>query len=62
MENLVMKVAGKTTGLLPMHKQHRFVENIFEELDAPGEWFYDTGTKTIYLYPLKGVSLQYCPV
>jgi len=41
-----------------MHKQHRFVENIFEELDAPGEWFYDTGTKTMYLYPLKGVSLQ----
>jgi hypothetical protein len=25
----------------PMHGQFRFVENIFEELDAPGEWFLD---------------------
>ena len=24
-----------------MHERHRFVENVFEELDAPGEWFFD---------------------
>ncbi len=42
----------------PMHKKHRFVENIFEELDAPGEWFYDIKTKTIYLYPPKGTILK----
>ena len=24
-----------------MHKNFRMVENIFEELDAPGEWFHD---------------------
>jgi len=23
----------------PMHKKYRYVENIFEELDAPGEWY-----------------------
>ena len=28
-----------------------YVENIFEELDAPGEWFYDETEKKIYLYP-----------
>ena len=42
----------------PMHKQYRFVENIFEELDAPGEWFYDINTKIIYVYPPTGVALQ----
>ena len=42
----------------PMHKQYRFVENIFEELDAPGEWFYDSSAKTIYLYPLKGTNIK----
>src|ERR1035437_1417124 len=26
-------------GNQPMHKEYLFVENIFEELDAPGEWF-----------------------
>lgn len=34
-----------------MHPEHRFVENIFEELDAPGEWFHDTKTNTLYYYP-----------
>ena len=31
-----------------MHSQHRFVENIFEELDAPGEWFLNTKTSILY--------------
>lgn len=42
----------------PMHKQYRFVENIFEELDAPGEWFYDSSAKTIFLYPPKGINIK----
>ena len=32
----------------------RFVENIFEELDAPGEWFLDPKTSTLYFYPPAG--------
>lgn len=28
-----------------------FVENVFEELDAPGEYFYDKANKRLYLYP-----------
>ena len=28
-----------------------YVENIFEELDAPGEWFYDQTEQKLYLYP-----------
>ena len=35
----------------------RFVENIFEELDAPGEWFLDQKTSTLYFYPPAGVDL-----
>jgi len=35
----------------------RFVENIFEELDAPGEWFLDHKTSTLYFYPPAGVDL-----
>ncbi len=34
-----------------MHPQDRFVENIFEELDAPGEWFHNPHTSTLYFYP-----------
>jgi hypothetical protein len=39
-----------------MHKKHRFVENIFEELDAPGEWFHNRATRTLYYYPTEGVD------
>ena len=40
-----------------MHGQFRMVENIFEELDAPGEWFLDSKTSTLYFYPPAGVNL-----
>jgi hypothetical protein len=42
----------------PMHKQYRYVENIFEELDAPGEWFLDRNKNILYYYPPKGLDLK----
>lgn len=30
---------------------HYFVENIFEELDAPGEWFHDPVDEKLYFWP-----------
>ena len=41
-----------------MHKDHRMVENIFEELDAPGEWFHNAKTSTLYYKPEPGVDLS----
>lgn len=41
-----------------MHAEHRFVENIFEELDVPGEWFADVGAGILYCYPPPGVDLN----
>lgn len=32
--------------------QKFYVYNIFEELDAPGEWYLDRDTNTFYMYPL----------
>jgi hypothetical protein len=37
-----------------MHAQQRMVENIFEELDAPGEWFHNAKTNTLYSMPEAG--------
>ena len=42
----------------PMHAQYRFVENIFEELDSPGEWFLDETKNTLYFYPPAGMDLS----
>ncbi|MCF3108263.1 right-handed parallel beta-helix repeat-containing protein [Niabella sp. CC-SYL272] len=41
-----------------MHPQYRFVENIVEELDAPGEWFLDRSKNELYYYPPKDLRLQ----
>jgi len=40
-----------------MHPQRRYVENVFEELDAPGEWFHNAKTATLYYKPPEGVDL-----
>ena len=41
-----------------MHSKYRFVENIFEELDAPGEWFHNEKTSTLFFMPPPGVDLK----
>ena len=41
----------------PMHKQYRMVEHVFEELDAPGEWFHDQKTSTLYYKPAADIDL-----
>lgn len=39
------------------HMEHRMAENIFEELDAPGEWFFDREAQWLYYCPADGVDL-----
>ena len=41
-----------------MHHDEQYVENIFEELDAPDEWFLNTKTHTLYYYPPAGLDLS----
>ncbi|MEI6865458.1 PDZ domain-containing protein [Flavicella sp.] len=40
------------------HKEYRMVENVFEELDSPGEWYFDAKNDKLYYWPAKGVSLK----
>lgn len=42
----------------PLHQEFRFVENIFEELTAPGEWFLDKNKNMLYYYPPTGMDLS----
>jgi len=35
-----------------------FIDNVFEELDAPGEWFLDKRGGTIYFMPPKGMDIN----
>jgi hypothetical protein len=41
-----------------MHPEQRYVENIFEELDAPDEWFLNKNAHTLYYFPPAGLDLS----
>lgn len=38
--------------------QHFYLENVLEELDAPGEWFYDTRKGLLYVFPNASVDVR----
>jgi hypothetical protein len=40
-----------------MHATYRMVENLFEELDAAGEWFYRKSTGQLFFWPPAGTNL-----
>ncbi|NQU49306.1 MAG: PDZ domain-containing protein [Planctomycetes bacterium] len=41
-----------------MHPSHRFVEHIKEELDVPGEWFWQAQSNQLFLMPPAGAKLS----
>jgi hypothetical protein len=55
--NITYEGGWQNNRQMGMHKDFRMVENIFEELDAPGEWFHDTKTATLYYKPEPGTDL-----
>ena len=46
----VMKLAGDASYFIRPGDRY-FVRNLFEELDAPGEWYLDRDTWTLYFWP-----------
>ncbi|MBU2881490.1 PDZ domain-containing protein [Psychrosphaera sp. B3R10] len=46
----------------PMHEKYRYVENIFEELDAPNEWYFDQTLSVLYFYPPADLDLSIAKV
>lgn len=56
-DSLLTEGGWQNNRQMGMHDKIKFVENIFEELDAPGEWFYKRDENTLYFYPPKGYDL-----
>jgi hypothetical protein len=55
-DNITYEGGWQNNRPMGMHKI-RVVENIFEELDAAGEWFLDKGNSLLYFYPPAGLNL-----
>jgi len=45
-----------------MHPVYRMIENIEEELDAPGEWFYNKQQHQLFYFPEKGVDIKHATI
>jgi hypothetical protein len=57
-DSVTLKWSGDNNNGSGLHPTYRMVENIFEELDAPGEWFYRKSTGQLYFYPPAGTNLK----
>lgn len=56
--DLTLEGGWQNNRRMPMHDKYRFVENIFEELDTVGEWYYDKKLQTLYFYPPKNLNIK----
>ena len=56
--NLTLEGGWQNNRPMGLHDDNRMVENIFEELDAPGEWYYSRSEQTLYYYPLEGENVE----
>ena len=41
-----------------LHDTYRMVENVFEELDSPGEWFFDKPNNLLYYWPTNDMNME----
>lgn len=57
-DRLILEGGWQNNRQSGLHPKNRMVENIFEELDAPGEWFYDPASCTLYYYPMPGENIE----
>jgi hypothetical protein len=55
---LILEGGWQNNRRMGMHKRHRFIENVFEELDTVGEWYFDKKAKTLFFYPPKNENLK----
>ena len=56
--NLTYTGGWQNNRQMGMHEEYRYVENIFEELTEPGEWYFDENTKKLYLILVPGDDLS----
>lgn len=56
--NLQLEGGWQNNRQIGLSDDNRMVENIFEELDAPGEWYFDKDTSTLFYYPMPDEDLS----
>jgi hypothetical protein len=55
---LIMEGGWQNNRPNKMHDEYRFVENVFEELDTPGEWYFNKQQNQLYYFPHATTNLN----
>lgn len=42
----------------PPHSEYRMLENVFEELNSPGEWYFDQKQHKLYYWPALDIDIK----
>lgn len=56
--NAILKGGHQNNRGSKYHDEYQMVENVFEELDSPGEWYLDKATNQLFYWPAEGVDLK----
>jgi len=57
-DSLILEGGWQNNRPSKMHPRYRIIENVFEELDAPQEWYFDKTERVLYYYPEKNTDIQ----
>lgn len=62
--NLLLEGGHQNNRKSGLHPDNRMVENIFEELDCPEEWYYNASESSLFYYPAsqEDVTMSYFEV
>lgn len=57
-DSLICEGGWQNNRPAPKHKMYRMIENVKEELDAPGEWYFDRRKSMLYYIPAEDVDVN----
>ena len=57
-DSLVLEGGWQNNRPSPMHPRYRIIENVFEELDTPQEWYFDKAERTLYYFPQENTDIK----
>ncbi|GAB5472825.1 MAG: PDZ domain-containing protein [Maribacter sp.] len=57
-DSLILEGGWQNNRPSAMHPRYRIIENVFEELDAPQEWYFNKTERVLYYYPEENIEIQ----
>jgi len=55
---LILEGGWQNNRRMGMNKKYCFIENVLEELDTVGEWYFDKIKRVLYFYPPRGLDIK----